>query len=153
MKNTKKLLSLLLVIAMIFALAVPAFAEGETPSMAGKTVIVHSNDVHGAIAGYANMAALAAEYESQGAKVIVADAGDFSQGKVEVSSNKGLNAVKMMNAAGYDVATLGNHEFDYGYAQLKENLKEATFSTICCNILDENGKPAFEGSKDLTLTA
>lgn len=41
MKNTKKLLSLLLVIAMIFALAVPAFAEGETPSMAGKTVIVH----------------------------------------------------------------------------------------------------------------
>ena len=147
MKNTKKLLSLLLVIAMIFALAVPAFAEGETPSMAGKTVIVHSNDVHGAIAGYANMAALAAEYESHGAKVIVADAGDFSQGKVEVSSNKGLNAVKMMNAAGYDVATLGNHEFDYGYAQLKENLKEATFSTICCNILDENGKPAFEGSK------
>ena len=147
MKNTKKLLSLLLVIAMIFALAVPAFAEGETPPMAGKTVIVHSNDVHGAIAGYANMAALAAEYESQGAKVIVADAGDFSQGKVEVSSNKGLNAVKMMNAAGYDIATLGNHEFDYGYAQLKENLKEATFSTICCNILDENGKPAFEGSK------
>ena len=147
MKNTKKLLSLLLVIAMIFALAVPAFAEGETPSMAGKTVIVHSNDVHGAIAGYANMAALAAEYESQGAKVIVADAGDFSQGKVEVSSNKGLNAVKMMNAAGYDVATLGNHEFDYGYAQLKENLKEATFSTICCNIFDENGKPAFDGSK------
>ena len=147
MKNTKKLLSLLLVIAMIFALAVPAFAEGETPSMAGKTVIVHSNDVHGAIAGYANIAALAAEYESQGAKVIVADAGDFSQGKVEVSSNKGLNAVKMMDAAGYDVATLGNHEFDYGYAQLKENLKEATFSTICCNILDENGKPAFEGSK------
>ncbi len=147
MKNTKKLLSLLLVIAMIFALAVPAFAEGETPSMAGKTVIVHSNDVHGAIAGYANMAALAAEYERQGAKVIVADAGDFSQGKVEVSSNKGLNAVKMMNAAGYDVATLGNHEFDYGYAQLKENLKEATFSTLCCNILDENGKPAFEGSK------
>ena len=147
MKNTKKLLSLLLVIAMIFALAVPAFAEGETPSMAGKTVIVHSNDVHGTIAGYANMAALAAEYESQGAKVIVADAGDFSQGKVEVSSNKGLNAVKMMDAAGYDVATLGNHEFDYGYAQLKENLKEATFSTICCNILDENGKPAFEGSK------
>ena len=124
MKNTKKLLSLLLVIAMIFALAVPAFAEGETPSMAGKTVIVHSNDVHGAIAGYANMAALAAEYESQGAKVIVADAGDFSQGKVEVSSNKGLNAVKMMNAAGYDVATLGNHEFDYGMDRAKAIMKE-----------------------------
>ena len=53
----------------------------------------------------------------------------------------GATIIELMNEAGYDIATLGNHEFDYGYAQLKENLKEATFSTICCNILDENGKP------------
>ncbi len=151
MKNTKKLLALLLVIAMIFALAVPAFAEEETSTMEGKTVILHSNDVHGAIAGYANMAALAAEYEAQGAQVIVADAGDFSQGKVEVSSNKGLNAVKMMNVTGYDIATIGNHEFDYGYAQLVENLKEAQFDIVCCNVLDEDGSPVFDGSKIVTV--
>ncbi len=151
MKNTKKLLALLLVLAMVFALAVPVFADEETPAMAGKTVILHSNDVHGAIAGYANMAALAADYEKQGAQVIVADAGDFSQGKVEVSSNKGLNAVKMMNATGYDIATIGNHEFDYGYAQLVENLKEATFDIICCNVLGEDGKPVFDGSKIITV--
>lgn len=151
MKNTKKLLALLLVIAMIFALAVPAFAEEETSTMEGKTVILHSNDVHGAIAGYANMAALAAEYEAQGAQVIVADAGDFSQGKVEVSSNKGLNAVKMMNVTGYDIATIGNHEFDYGYAQLVENLKEAQFDIVCCNVLNEDGSPVFDGSKIVTV--
>ena len=151
MKNTKKLLALLLVLAMVFALAVPAFADEETPAMAGKTVILHSNDVHGAIAGYANMAALATEYEKQGAQVIVADAGDFSQGQVYVSSNKGLNAVTMMNAAGYDIATIGNHEFDYGYAQLVENLKEAKFDVVCCNVLDENGNSAFEGSKIITV--
>ena len=151
MKNTKKLLALLLVVAMVFALAVPVFADEETPAMAGKTVILHSNDVHGAIAGYANMAALAADYEKQGAQVIVADAGDFSQGKVEVSSNKGLNAVRMMNAAGYDIATLGNHEFDYGYAQLVENLKEAKFDTVCCNVLGEDGKPVLNGSKVITV--
>ncbi len=151
MKNTKKLLALLLVIAMIFALAVPAFAEEETGTMEGKTVILHSNDVHGAIAGYANMAALAAEYEAQGAQVIVADAGDFSQGKVEVSSNKGLNAVKMMNVTGYDIATIGNHEFDYGYAQLVENLKEAQFDIVCCNVLNEDGSPVFDGSKIVTV--
>ena len=151
MKNTKKLLALLLVVAMVFALAVPVFADEETPAMAGKTVILHSNDVHGAIAGYANMAALAADYEKQGAQVIVADAGDFSQGKVEVSSNKGLNAVKMMNAAGYDIATIGNHEFDYGYAQLVENLKEAKFDTICCNVIGEDGKPVLDGSKVITI--
>lgn len=123
----------------------------ETPvepgELDGKTVILHSNDVHGAIAGYANMAALAAEYEAKGATVIVADAGDFSQGTVYVSSSKGADAVNMMNAAGYDVATLGNHEFDYGYAQLVENLKSAKFNTVCCNILDADGNLVFAPSK------
>ena len=47
-----------------------------------------------------------------------------------ICSNKGLNAVKMMNAAGYDIATLGNHEFDYGYAQLKENLKAVSYTHL-----------------------
>lgn len=123
----------------------------ETPvepgELDGKTVILHSNDVHGAIAGYANMAALAADYEAKGAKVIIADAGDFSQGTVYVSSSKGADAVNMMNAAGYDVATLGNHEFDYGYAQLVENLKSAKFDTICCNILGADGNLVFAPSK------
>lgn len=148
MKTCKKILALVLVLAMIFTLAIPAFADGEAATdLTGKTVVLHSNDVHGAITGYAYMAALAAEYEAMGAEVIVADAGDFSQGQVEVSSNKGLNAVSMMNAAGYDIATLGNHEFDYGYAQLKSNLEQAKFTTVCCNILGEDGNPIFEGSK------
>ena len=113
----------------------------------GKTVILHSNDVHGAITGYANMAALAADYEAKGAKVIIADAGDFSQGSTHVSISKGLEAVNMMNAAGYNVATLGNHEFDYGYAQLTENLKSAKFDVVCCNILDADGNLVFAPSK------
>lgn len=148
MKSTKKLLSLLLVLAMIFSLAVPAFAEGEQPAdFSGKTVILHSNDVHGAIAGYANMAALAAEYEAKGATVIVADAGDFSQGALSVNASKGLEAVNLMNAVGYDIVTPGNHEFDFGYAQLAENLQSAKFDTICCNILDADGKPVFAPSE------
>ena len=165
MKSTKKLLSLLLVLAMVFSLAVPVFAEGEpstTPSttptdppvdppapgeLEGKTVILHSNDVHGAIAGYANMAALAADYEDKGANVIIADAGDYSQGTTYVSTSKGLEAVNMMNAAGYDIATLGNHEFDYGYAKLTENLKSAKFDVVCCNILDADGNLVFAPSK------
>lgn len=127
-------------------------AEDPTPptpvgELDGKTVILHSNDVHGAIAGYANMAALAADYEAKGAKVIIADAGDFSQGTVYVSSSKGADAVSMMNAAGYDIAIPGNHEFDYGYAQLVENLKSAKFDTICCNILDADGNLVFAPSK------
>ena len=101
----------------------------------GKTVILHSNDVHGAIAGYAYMPALRRAIENAGGNVIIADAGDFSQGEIYVSVNKGAAAVTMMNAAGYDVVTLGNHEFDYGYAQLMENLKGAEFTAICSNVL------------------
>lgn len=123
--------------------------EPPTPAgeLEGKTVILHSNDVHGAIAGYANMAALAADYEAKGANVIIADAGDYSQGTTYVSTSKGLEAVNMMNAAGYDIATLGNHEFDYGYAQLTENLKSAKFDVVCCNILDADGNLVFAPSK------
>ena len=110
-------------------------------SFAGKTVILHSNDVHGALTGYAYMSELRQNLEAQGAEVIVVDAGDFSQGTPYVSSYKGASAVDMMNAAGYDVVTLGNHEFDFGYAQLMENLADAEFTVICADVvLNESGE-------------
>ena len=153
MKN-RKFLALFLALAMVLALAVPAFAEdaviAPAPTMAGKTVILHSNDVHGAVAGYAYMAALKTQYEAQGAEVILVDAGDYSQGTTYVSSTKGADAVAMMNAAGYDVVTLGNHEFDYGYAQLVENMKQAKFKVLCADVFDANGKTIFDGHTTYT---
>ena len=80
MKHTKKLLSLLLVLCLVLSLSCTAFAANEAQPLSGKTVILHSNDVHGAIDLYAAMAALKADYEAQGAEVILADAGDYSQG-------------------------------------------------------------------------
>ena len=111
--------------------------------MDGKTVILHTNDVHGSIELYAKVAAMKDDYEARGAQVILADAGDYSQGTVYVSVNKGKDAVTMMNAAGYDVATIGNHEFDYGYAQLKTNLESAKFEVVCANVL-QDGSPVFD---------
>ena len=61
--------------------------------LTGKVVILHSNDVHGAIAGYAKLATLRDTLEKRGAEVILADAGDFSQGEVEVNMSKGADAV------------------------------------------------------------
>lgn len=149
----------------------PPTPPAPTGELSGKTVILHSNDVHGmktvsyvdsktgetktktvgSLEQYAYIAALKAEYEAKGAKVIVADAGDYSQGSPYVSFTKGANGVAMMNAAGYNVATLGNHEFDYGYAQLVNNLKAANYTTVCCNILGEDGSKLFAGSTVITI--
>ena len=158
----RKFLSVLLAMAMVFSLTVTGFAIEDTATtrepevmteeatMAGKTVILHTNDVHGAVEGYAYIAQLKADYEAKGAEVILVDAGDFSQGTTYVSTTKGADAVTMMNAAGYDVVTLGNHEFDYGYAQLKENMSKAKFKVVCADVFNEDGTPIFDASYTCT---
>ena len=150
----RKFLSVLLAMAMVLSLSVTSFAadtDSEAKAeMAGKTVILHTNDVHGAVEGYAYIAQLKADYEAKGAEVILVDAGDYSQGEVYVSDTKGLDAVEMMNVTGYDVVTLGNHEFDYGYAQLKENMTKADFKILCANVYGEDGTPIFDANYTYT---
>lgn len=139
----RKALALLLSVVVSLSLLVStAWAEDPvTQDLAGKTVILHTNDVHGAIQDYAKVAALKADYEARGADVWLVDAGDFSQGSVYVSLNKGADAVTMLNAVGYDFVTLGNHEFDYGAQQLADNLKKANFRILCSDVLDADGDP------------
>ena len=139
----RKVLALLLSVVMTLTLLVSSAWADEPKPLDGKTVILHTNDVHGSIELYAKVAAMKGDYEARGAQVILADAGDYSQGTVYVSVNKGKDAVTMMNAAGYDVATIGNHEFDYGYAQLKTNLESAKFEVVCANVL-QDGSPVFD---------
>ena len=145
----KKLLALALALAMLLSLGSIAFADDIDDAYevkanviatdySGKTVILHTNDVHGAIDGYAYIPTLRNWFSDKGAdRVLVVDAGDFSQGTTYVSVSKGQTAVQMMNAAGYDLVTLGNHEFDFGYAQLKSNLDQAEFLTLSCNVIDD----------------
>lgn len=150
----KKLLSLFLVIALAFTLCVGVLAEepaAETAGeMAGQIVILHTNDVHGAIDGYAKVAALKAEYEAKGAEVLLMDAGDYIQGTTSVSVSKGATAVELMNLAGYDLATLGNHEFDYGMDNLQTILEKAEFGVVAANI-QYNGAAAFDANKVFEL--
>ncbi len=155
---SKKLLSILLVLALALTMSVTALANEYSDLLpavktipadyTGKTIILHSNDVHGQLDGYACMTAMKQKFLDAGASdVILVDAGDFSQGSPYVSMSKGASAVQMMNAAGYDVVTLGNHEFDFGYAQLMENLKNAEFTTLCCNVyLDGTDESILPGS-------
>lgn len=129
----KKLLSLLLALAVMFSLTIPASALDDVAE--GTIVILHTNDVHGAIAGYAKVAALKEAYKEAGADVLLLDAGDFIQGDPTVSVSQGKTAVELMNMAGYDAATIGNHEFDYGYDNFKTISKDAKFPIVSANVM------------------
>ena len=94
--KSKKLLSVLLALAMMFSLTITAGAEETAKTMEGSVVILHTNDVHGAIGSYAKVAALKDDYEAKGAYVLLMDAGDFSQGDPTVSVSEGATAVEMM---------------------------------------------------------
>ena len=139
----KSALSVLLALALVLGANATAFtsraanivAEVKTiadvpADLTGKTIILHTNDVHGAIGRYAYIASVRDNFRNRGADVILVDCGDYSQGEPYVSTTKGLDAVTAMNAAGYDIVTVGNHDFDYGYAQLRANLATAKFKVV-----------------------
>ena len=145
MKRGKKLSALFLALVMAFSLAVPAGAANWDDDLTGHIVILHTNDVHGAIDNYASVAALKDAYEAAGAQVLLMDAGDFSQGSTSVNVSQGANAVELMNMAGYDVATTGNHEFDYGYANLKTLMESAEFPILAADAFTAEGDLAMDG--------
>ena len=107
----------------------------------GYLVILHTNDVHGRayttdqFIGYAGIKQAKENLISQGADVLLLDAGDYSQGTPIVNLSQGANAFEFMNLAGYDAATLGNHEFDWGSDNLFQNTSKAKFKILCANIL------------------
>ena len=144
MKHWKKASALFLALVMALSLAIPAGAADWEEDLSGHIVILHTNDVHGGIDGYASVAALKDAYEAAGAQVLLMDAGDFIQGSTSVNVSQGANAVELMNMAGYDVATTGNHEFDYGYANLKTLMEQAEFPILAANAFTAEGELAMD---------
>ena len=121
-----------------------AFAE-ETNCFFGDkadVTILYTNDVHTYIDNkspkptYAAIAALKKSIEDTGRDVLLVDAGDHIQGTAYGSMDDGATIIEMMNEAGYDLATPGNHEFDYGMARAKAVLREADFPYVSCNWVD-----------------
>ena len=107
-----------------------------------EVTILYTNDVHTYIdkqapqLTYAAIAALKQSYQNAGKKVLLVDAGDHVQGTAYGSMDQGASIIELMNAAGYDVATPGNHEFDYGMDRAKEIMRDADFPYLSCNWVD-----------------
>ncbi len=139
----KKVFACLLALVMLLGLvAVPAAAKAEGEE-AKDIVILYTNDVHCGIndsIGYEGLARVKAAYEAVGKEVILVDCGDSVQGDVIGTLSKGEAIVELMNEVGYDVAVIGNHEFDYGMEQFNKNVSLAKFQYICCNFLNDKGE-------------
>ncbi len=109
--------------------------------------IIYTNDVHSYINNeakdddgntvklltYASVKAIKDQYEAEGKKVLLVDCGDAVQGTAYGSFDQGESVIELMNATGYDLATLGNHEFDYGQFRLFELMEKASFPYVSCN--------------------
>jgi len=151
----RKLISVMLVLALCLSLAACGAAApaattpattapatvATTPVVYEDVVILYTNDVHTYIDGpmsYDVIAGLKAELEGQYGNVILVDAGDHAQGTAFGSMDKGENIIALMNAAGYDAATLGNHEFDYGMDGAMNIIEWAEYPYLSCNFYHED---------------
>ncbi len=143
MKLRKSLVALLLAV-MLMVSPLTAFAEEVTKT--DDIVIIYTNDVHCEADGYAQIAALKKQMAEENAAAYLVDSGDFIQGGTLGTLTKGEALVEIMNAAGYDFTTLGNHEFDYGMDQLMYLMNEvATFKALSANFDSlETGKAVFD---------
>lgn len=110
----KKLLSVFLLLAMVLTMCVPL--AGAAGVYEGKTVVLYTGNVRGDIDVYSKIAAVKANYEKEGARVVLVDAGNYLQGKTYANTDRGFSVYNLMDAAGYEVAAMGMYEFVHGDA-------------------------------------
>lgn len=138
----RKFFALLLTLALSISVYTPA-VQADQNQKSDDIVILYTNDVHTYIDGdisYDTIAGLKQLLQTQYNHVLLVDAGDHIQGTAYGSMDKGKTIIDLMNAAGYDAATLGNHEFDYGMQGCIDVRSWAAFPYISCNFYhEENG--------------
>ena len=137
----KKVLIGLLLLVLILAAPLRAFAGEQTESMKnGDVYILFTSDVHCGIDqgfGYAGLQQIRDELEARGNTVLLVDNGDFAQGEPIGTLSKGETIVQLMNELHYDVAIPGNHDYDYGMEQFFKLVDMAEFPVISCNFNKE----------------
>ena len=137
----KKTIHYFLILSLLFS-----FTGCKKQLANGTATVLYTNDVHGYInnkvkdgdeevdgLSYANVKAMKDDYIKEGKNVLLVDNGDHSQGTAYSGLNDGEEMIKLMNETGYDLATLGNHEFDYGQYQAFHLMDLANFDYVSCN--------------------
>ena len=152
MMHMKKILAAVTAAAVLSGVgALPAAAEEKSDDI----VILYTNDVHGGIddfIGYDGLALYKREMEATHKHVLLADAGDAIQGAAVTTMSKGAYVTELMNFVGFDAATIGNHEFDYGLNVLTERGAELECGYTCCNFVHtDSGEAVFEPYKMIEL--
>ena len=137
--------------------------DADLAALDGKELtILYTNDIHGYIANtvkndsgeeepglsYDNLKALKDDLKAEGRNVLLVDLGDHAQGAVYAAISEGDDIIGLMNEVGYDIATLGNHEFDYGQFKTFKFIDNANFPYVSCNFYNVSDKllvlPAYE---------
>ena len=125
----------ILLFFLVFVVILSACGKNQN----GDIVILYTNDIHCAVdsgIGYAGLASLQKQYEADGNTVLLVDCGDAIQGEPIGTLSEGEYIIDIMNAVGYDVAAIGNHEFDYGSNRFLELTEIAQFPYVSCNFRD-----------------
>lgn len=142
----KKVTSLVLVVLLILSSFSFVFAQDAETT---KITIIHTNDTHARLVGtsteigFAKIATLIKEAKAANPNTLVLDAGDTLHGMPIVNISKGENAVKVLEAAGYDCMTIGNHDFNYGQERLLELKNISKVEMVSANVLNEKGESLF----------
>lgn len=107
-------------------------------------VILYDNDVHCAVDGYAKLVALRDQLSNEGNYTTTVSCGDFVSGDIVGTVTKGEAIVNIMNRTGYDIITLGNHEFDFGLPHILSLTEALDATTVCANFRSTtNEEPTF----------
>lgn len=134
MKAKNKIISIAAIAALALALSVAFWGKGAVGGKGASIVIFYENDVHCAIDGYAQLAAVRDAERNLTPYVTTVSCGDFVQGNTTGSLSQGEYIIDIMNAVGYDVVTIGNHEFDYSVPQMKHLMERLNAEVVCCNL-------------------
>ncbi|MBQ4514096.1 MAG: bifunctional metallophosphatase/5'-nucleotidase [Anaerolineaceae bacterium] len=151
MKNSKNAVCFAFIIFLVsIACVMPVFGEGEATKTNDNdevaAVVLFTNDIHCAYEeniGFDGLALYKKQLEQVYDHVFLVDSGDAVQGSAIGVISKGQAITRMMNAVGYDVATLGNHEFDFGMEALDDIVELFEGTYVCVNFCTSDGTPIF----------